>query len=318
MCHHLLDAYDGRSTVAGEKSKQQTREISVPEGQERTKRHMEHSRFVLTVMAPKDATGTVCDFLARESGLSKARVKTALAKGAIWIHTKSGLERFRRATREIRPGAKFEIFYDEALLALTPPLASLLSDRGPYSVWLKPAGLLAQGTQFGDHASLLRQAELHFEPRRQVFLVHRLDREVEGVMLVAHTKEAAARLSELFRTGSIEKRYRADVAGNLAENGTEGVIDTPLDGREAHTVYRVERYLAESGISTVTLSIRTGRFHQIRRHMEAIGHPIIGDPRYGANNKNTTGLRLWATSLRFKCPFENLDVEFARPDSGYD
>jgi len=72
---------------------------------------------------------------------------------------------------------------------------------------------------FGDHCSLLRQAELFFKGSRKVFLVHRIDREADGVMLIAHTKEAAARLSELFQKKLIAKEYHVVVLGDLTEQG---------------------------------------------------------------------------------------------------
>ena len=261
-----------------------------------------------------DTTATACDFVAGETGLSKMRVKDAMNKGALWIRKKGTLKRLRRATAELHSGDYVEFYYDEALLSVRPPPAKCLRDEGHYSLWYKPPGLLAQGTMYGDHCALDRQAEIFFGPSRKVFIVHRLDREVSGLMLLAHTREAAARLSELFRKGLVVKHYRAEVLGNLLSRGSRGMIDLPLDGKPSATEFTVDSYNPERGISTVTIMMRTGRHHQIRRHFAMFGYPLMGDPRYGKGNKNTEGLKLSAVSLRFHCPFRGRDVDYMLPE----
>jgi len=253
---------------------------------------------------------TACDFLASKTGLSKMKIKDAMNKGAVWIKKKGRLARLRKATTLLQPGAHIELHYDGDLLSLVPPKPSLISDQVNYSVWLKPAGLMAQGTMFGDHCSLLRQSELFFQMKRPVFLVHRLDREADGIMLIAHTKEAAAKLSELFQKKEIVKEYRVEVLGSLREPGGKGTIDLPLDGKSAATDYEIISHDQGRNISTVSAYIRTGRLHQIRRHFDMIGHPVMGDPKYGKGNKNREGMKLTAVSLKFRCPFSRREVEF--------
>jgi tRNA pseudouridine32 synthase/23S rRNA pseudouridine746 synthase len=257
---------------------------------------------------------TACDFVAAETGLSKMRVKDAMNKGAFWIRKKGTLKRLRRATAALHSGDHLEFYYDEALLSVKPPAAKCLHDEGHYSLWYKPPGLLAQGTMYGDHCALARQAELFFGSSREIFIVHRLDREVSGLMLLAHSREAAARLSELFRKGLVVKKYRAEVLGNLLSGVDRSIIDLPLDGKPSATEFTVDAYNPEKNVSTVTVTIRTGRFHQIRRHFAMFGYPLMGDPRYGKGNKNTEGLKLSAVSLRFRCPFRGRDVEYVLPE----
>ncbi len=182
-----------------------------------------------------------------------------------------------------------------------------MKDAVRWSAWGKPAGLLSQGTEFGDHASLLRQVEKRLD--RPVFLVHRLDREVEGLVLVAHDATAAAALSALLREAKVVKRYRAEVIGNLeARRGKEGSIDLPSTtsrpGRSSGSTRTTP-----CATSTLDVTIETGRHHQIQRHLDAIGHPVLGDPRYGAGNKNREGIRLAAVFLGFRDPFTGKDVE---------
>ena len=248
------------------------------------------------------------DVLARVSGLSKGVVKDAMRKGAVHVGRAGRTpNRLRRETATVRPGDVLEIHYDAALLALVPPEARLVRDAVRWSAWDKPAGLLTQGTPFGDHATLLRQAEKALG--RPALPVHRLDREVPGLVLVAHDERAAAALSALLREGRVVKRYRAEVLGDVASAlGREGVVETPLDGKDARTSWRVVACDAERGATTLDVTIETGRQHQIRRHLESIGHPVLGDPRYGAGNKNREGLRLSAVSLAFRDPFTGEEV----------
>lgn len=268
-------------------------------------------KFVLKTVVDSNMPQTACDFLSAGSGLSKAKVKDAMNKGAVWIKKKKGgLRRLRRATALLGKGDYAEFYYDEKLLSLKPPEARCLSDQKHYSVWHKPSGLMAQGTMYGDHCSLMRYAELFFHNEREVFLVHRLDREASGIMLIAHTKDAAARLSQLFQKKQIVKKYRVEVLGNLAEKQKHGVIELPLDGKPAITEFEVESYNPERNASTLNAIIRTGRLHQIRRHFDMIGFPVMGDPKYGKGNKNIEGMRLTAVSLRFRCPFQKREVEF--------
>ncbi len=251
------------------------------------------------------------DVLARVSGLSKGVVKDAMRKGAVHVGRAGRTpNRLRRETATVRPGDVLEIHYDAALLALVPPEARLVRDAVRWSAWDKPAGLLTQGTPFGDHATLLRQAEKALG--RPALPVHRLDREVSGLVLVAHDERAAAALSALLREGRVVKRYRAEVLGDVAfALGREGVVETPLDGKNARTLWRVVSHDAERGATTLDVTIETGRQHQIRRHLESIGHPVLGDPRYGAGNKNRDGMRLAAVFLAFAEPFTGEAVELA-------
>lgn len=156
-------------------------------------------KIILKRIIGDDTYGKVSDYLAAETGLCKTGIKDAMNKGAVCVSKDgSGQRRLRKATAMLRSGMRIEFHYDEALLAIVLPQACCFEDRKEYSVWIKPPGLLAQGTKYGDHCSLMRQAELFFEAKRYIFLVHRLDREASGLMLIAHMKKTAALLSELF------------------------------------------------------------------------------------------------------------------------
>lgn len=252
------------------------------------------------------------DFLHRYSGLSRQQLKDAANKGAVLLRRTGTVKRLRRAKAELRAGDLIELHYDRDILALQPPPARCVADRGGYSVWFKPAGMLAQGNEFGDHCALLRVAEIAWQPPRKVWLIHRLDREACGLMVIAHTRPVAANLSRQFQHDRVRKRYRVLVRGDIAAaHGQQGRIGLPLDGKPAMTEFRVEAWDATQQASTLTVEIHTGRLHQIRRHLDALGFPVIGDPRYGTGNKDAGGLRLAATGLAFECPVKRGPVEFS-------
>jgi tRNA pseudouridine32 synthase/23S rRNA pseudouridine746 synthase len=255
------------------------------------------------------------DLIAAETGLSKTKVKQAMIKGAVWLRKVRGKRlRLRRATAALAAGDTLEMFYDESILARIPPAAELLTDKKFYSVWFKPAQMMTQGSNYGDHCSLLRVVERNFPRYRPVYPVHRLDREVPGVVVVAHSRNTARQLSILFQNRQIIKRYRAEVLGDPNGKQSVGRIDFPLDGKSALTEFTVTAHSPTDGTSTVDIRLITGRRHQLWRHFEMIGHPIMGDPLYGKGNKNPDGLKLTAISLEFRCPVTGERVIFANPE----
>lgn len=147
----------------------------------------------------------------------------------------------------------------------------------------KPPGLAVQpGT--GVKTSLLDAVERDygFKP----FLVHRLDKETTGLIIVARDSRAASRWTQAIGSREVEKRYRAVCAGSLP--GSSGRLSAPLSIRgeavEADTGYRVlARFGSEMGqeLSFLELDLGTGRTHQIRLHLAGAGAPILGDDRHG-------------------------------------
>ncbi len=256
----------------------------------------------------------LADFLAQESGLAKARVKDCLAKGGVQV-SRPGRRfgRCRKAKTALGPGCRVRLYYDPEILRQVPPPPRLIADRKEYSLWDKPAGLLAQGTNFGDHCSLLRLAETYFSPSRPVFLVHRLDREASGLMLIAHSRRAAAGFSRLWQSKAVLKQYQITVLG-LWNREDCGAITLPLDGKEARTEYQLLAKDGEPGTSRLLVTLGSGRLHQIRRHFARLGFPVIGDPRYGQGNKDMAGLQLRAVRLTFTCPLTGAREDFRAPE----
>jgi tRNA pseudouridine32 synthase / 23S rRNA pseudouridine746 synthase len=253
---------------------------------------------------------TTIEALARVSQLPKTRLKEAMNKGAVWISRGKHSKRLRRSTTVLRQGDTLTLYYNPDILALAPPEPTLIADERHYSVWQKPAGLLAQGSREGDHCSLLRLAEQKLG--REVFLVHRLDREASGLMLIAHSSKAAAALSALFAQpdtpGKLQKIYRVEVVGKLPESGS---FDFAVDGKHALSRYTLLEYDPNKDRSLLRVELVTGRKHQIRRHFAEANHPVLGDPQYGENNKDNRGLQLQAVELAFMCPLTGLQRHYS-------
>lgn len=248
------------------------------------------------------------DALAEASGLPKQRIKDAMAKGACWWTQKGKQVRLRKAKRELKPGSRIQLYYDDQVLALKPEQPTLLEDKGRYSVWYKPHGLLAQGSQWGDHCSLLRLAEVALN--KPCFLVHRLDADAAGLMLVAHDSKAAGALSQLFSGRTVKKTYCATVTGQLEADDL--VVDVPLDGKESVSRVTTLALNRDENTTDVQVIIETGRKHQIRRHLAGIGHAIVGDKLYGVPAPR--GLCLVAIKLEFTCPLSRAAVAFSAPE----
>lgn len=265
--------------------------------------------YEVTVDQPK----TAVEALSAVSGLSRQRIKDAMSKGACWWTQKGKQLRLRRATRQLPIGTKIRLCYDDQVLARVPEAAELIEDRKRYSVWYKPHGLLSQGSQWGDHCSLLRLVELHL--KRSAYLVHRLDGDAAGLMLIAHDPKAAAALSHLFAGHAMHKCYQAHVSGELRVQNR--LIDMPIDGKQARSRITTLEYDAAVDRTLLRVVIETGRKHQIRRHLAGIGHPIIGDRLYHAGFKGqppSSPLQLVAVELGFDCPFERQPVQFLLPE----
>ena len=166
----------------------------------------------------------------------------------------------------------------------------------------KPAGQLVQGDQTG-RSTLLEEAKSWlkktYDKPGNVFLglVHRLDRTTSGVVVLARTSKAAARLSEEIRSRRPRKSYWALVAGEIPIRGqwtdrlerneyTSRVVVAPA-GKEARLSYRRLKY--ERGISLVEIELETGRHHQIRVQFADRGYPVLGDRRYGTTQTFARG-----------------------------
>lgn len=246
----------------------------------------------------KEITAIEC--LSDNTEFSKQKIKRIMQNGAVWLESTKGIDRLRRAKKIIKAGNTLHLYYDENVQAAEPEPAQLISDQGDYSIWNKPSGMLSQGSKWGDHCTIYRWAEKHLKPQRPAFIVHRLDKAANGLIIIAHKKTVAAKFSAMFENHEMYKKYKARVEGKLNKLELPFEIKNYLDNKisisEIVSINQVENNKAD-----VEVVIKTGRKHQIRRHLSGMGYPIEGDRLYGANNIEIN-LQLTAINIKFKCP----------------
>ena len=143
--------------------------------------------------------------------------------------------------------------------------------------------------------------------------MHRLDNQTSGLLIIAKTAKVIVALGDMFKDNQIHKTYHAIVCGQL--NGV-GVINSPIDGLESESSYetiKIVSSLKNQFVSLVKVSPKTGRTHQIRKHMQSIGHPIMGDKLYGEAKNVLTGKGLFLTStgISFIHPITNKQLVLA-------
>lgn len=195
----------------------------------------------------------------------------------------------------------------------------------------KPAGVaVMRGT--GRSTSLLEQARQYVKTRYQkpgnvyLGLISRLDAGVSGVLLIARTSKAAARLSEQFRRRNVHKTYWAVVTGRAAARWTTCsdwllkderqqrmvvVATGTLSAQEARLRYRALQPLGAKTL--VEIELETGRKHQIRVQLASRGHPILGDAKYGSREPFAAGIALHARRLVIEHPTRRMPLELLAP-----
>lgn len=189
----------------------------------------------------------------------------------------------------------------------------------------KPAGLLSVPGRGEDKAdSLATRIKVEYA---DALVAHRLDRDTSGLLVFPRGAAIHRQLSLMFEQREMEKSYVAVVLGKLAQG--QGVVDQPLlvdwpnrprhsvnlvNGKPAQTRYKVISYDAASNTSRVALEPVTGRTHQLRVHMQFLGHPIVGDTLYGGNaDGRAARLLLHAHTLDFSHPVSGEMMTLSSP-----
>ena len=276
------------------------------------------------------ADGRRLDVLLSEtSGLSRSRVAALMEEGFCTLNGRT----CRKAGEKPAPGSPvtltvpapkdpvpqaedlpLEILYeDEDLAVVVKPRGMVVHPAAGHSEGTLVNALLGNLSSLGGIGGELRPG-----------IVHRLDKDTSGLLMVAKNDETQQALSDMLRERKIEKHYRALAEGLFREQ--EGVIDAPLgrskkdrkkmavdpEGREAVTEWKV---MAEGrGCTLLDVHILTGRTHQIRVHLKSIHHPVCGDPIYGAEKGvKVPCLMLHAFSLAFEHPRTHEKMAFQAP-----
>ena len=208
----------------------------------------------------------------------------------------------------------------ESLTILTPtnePWQLIYQDE-QLLVVNKPAMLLTvPGRHPANFDCLISRVQQQFPSAK---VVHRLDYDTSGLVILPLTKAALSKISIQFQARTVHKQYQALVQGEVVSE--RGSIDSPIaadphrrplykicleTGKPSLTHYQVLNYDKERDVSRVLLSPVTGRSHQLRVHLLSLGHPIIGDTLYGDLNN----IALWA-----RLCLHSASIEFCHPDTG--
>ena len=264
--------------------------------------------------------------LSEATGLSRSRVAALMEEGLCV----SGGKEVRKAGTKVPEGQEVILTVPapkEAIPQAEDIPLEILYEDGDLAVVVKPRGMVvhpAAGHPDGTmvNALLFRLDSLGgIGGELRPGIVHRLDKETSGLMLVAKNDETQEALSRMLKDREIEKHYRALAEGKFKE--PEGEIDAPIDrskkdrkkmavdpeGRPAVTRWKV---IAEgNGCTLLDVHILTGRTHQIRVHLRSIGHPVCGDELYGfEKGVKVPCLMLHAYSLKFNHPRTNEKMQF--------
>lgn len=215
---------------------------------------------------------------------------------------------------------------------ISPP--KIIANEPSFMILNKPAGWIVNDASTTKDTQTLQgwlsrkyQYELSNNKEMRSGIVHRLDKETSGIMIIAKTEKSFMLLQKQFKERTVKKTYKALLHGILEP--AEGEVDAPLGrlpwnrerfgvlpgGRPSYTSYKVERYYKHPKInekySWVEFMPRTGRTHQIRIHAKHLHHPIVSDSFY-AGRKQSRKDRMWIPHLALIA----LAIEFENPDTG--
>ena len=273
-----------------------------------------------------DKSGTRLDKYVGEKcpELSRTYAQRLIADGYVTVN-----DHLAKASLKLSLGDRLRVVIPPTAPSLLLPEAmplNIIYEDDDLLVVDKPAGLTVHPAP-GHPSHTLVNAVLSYFPNLadvgdslRPGIVHRLDKDTSGVMLVAKTRTAQQYLADQFKAHSVVKAYLVLVKGRLTPE--EGIIEAPMgrdprnrkrmavvaEGREARTEYRVIEYMGS--YTLLEVMPETGRTHQIRVHLSAIGYPVVGDKVYGAKSLFLLRQFLHACRLGFKLPSTGEYVEF--------
>jgi 23S rRNA pseudouridine1911/1915/1917 synthase len=258
----------------------------------------------LIITVPESGSGIRLDaFLATEiEDWSRSRLQRLIENGDILVNTKEA-----KASYKVREGDEIDVDLTEQPAAKFEPenipLDIVFEDEF-LAVINKPAGMIVHPGAGVTSGTLANAIAYHFEVsdpqsaiRNRVGIVHRLDKDTSGLIVVAKDEQTHEALAEQFRNREVYKSYVALVHGNPQENS--GTIDRPLardrwhrtkmtvaaNGRSALSLWKVKKRFEK--FTLLEVEIKTGRTHQIRVHLASINHPVVGDATYNEGRDNT-------------------------------
>ena len=283
------------------------------------------------IVAIDEAGERVDAFLRRKTELSRSRVSELILSGALSINGKEQL----KPSYKVESGQCISLAVpDTQAVDIVPqniPIDILYQDRD-IVVINKPCGMVVHPAAGNEDGTLVNALMYHIRDLSGIGgemrpgIVHRLDKDTSGLILVAKNDKAHTVMSEQFKSRTMEKHYRAVAFGSFSQD--TDLIDAPIarhsvdrkkmavvpDGKPSQTEWRVIERLR--GATYLDVHLLTGRTHQIRVHMQSVGHPLLGDKIYAPHIKTSVHvprLMLHAYSLAFTHPVTGEHMELTAP-----
>ncbi len=277
------------------------------------------------VVADEPGYGRVDVWLTKHTELSRTQVQKHIKAGDITLNGKKVAPHHRVHNGDVVALPNLDAVVHDQAKKESPLEPTILYEDANYLVVNKPSGLVAHGGP-GIHESTLADwavkhdskiADVGDQAELRPGIVHRLDRDVSGVMVIAKTNDAFYDLKRQFQNHSITKQYTALVYNRLTDqqgritfaiarkadkSGLMVARPNSTEGKAAETRFTVDRFV--KNMSLIRVTTLTGRSHQIRVHFKAIGHPLVGDPLYKLRKLKVTKITpprifLHATKLAF-------------------
>lgn len=278
---------------------------------------MSQTSIVLSVAEPAELMAFLLVKLPQKS---RNNIKTLLRDGQVWVEGKVQSQ----YNLQLQAGQRVEIRREKTERAPALSGLTILYEDAHLIVIDKPEGLLSISTGKSDEKTaynLLSAYVKRQNPAHKIFIVHRLDRDTSGVMVFAKSEKAKERLQASWEPSTKERTYLAIAEGKVSE--PQGTIISYLKESKAFVVYSTqdptqgqkavthfEVVSQNQDFSLLKINLETGRKNQIRVHLQDLGHPIVGDKKYGANSNPIRRLGLHAWILGFVHPITNEKLRF--------
>ena len=270
-------------------------------------------------------------FAAEAADITRSRAGALIREGCVLVNG----SRQAKAGCKLRAGDRVTVRIPEAEPASIEAEdidLDILYQDADVAVVFKPSGMVVHPAAGNERGTLVNALLKHLDNLSGIGgeirpgIVHRIDKDTSGLLLVAKNDRAHVSLSDQIRAHSVHRAYQAIVIGNLRDD--EGFVDAPIGrhptdrkrmavvsgGREARTNWRVLERLR--GATLIEARLTTGRTHQIRVHMASIGHPVLGDPVYGPKKSPypvAGGQLLHAFQIGFVHPVTGEEMRFTAP-----
>ena len=287
---------------------------------------------IITLTADKDSENTRADvYIAQNTSYTRNSVHLLMEEGKILINGKKVNKSYKIkdgdcVSIEVAPPKDTDITAEDIPLDIYYEDNDVLVVNKPKGMVVHPANGNENGTLVNALMHHCKDSLSGINGEIRPGIVHRIDKDTSGLLVVAKNDFAHEELAKQFKVHSINRIYYAIVYGNLKTDS--GDIDAPIgrhktdrkkfcvtntNSKNAFTHYEVVERL--NGFTLVKLKLKTGRTHQIRVHMQSIGHPLAGDPVYGPKNCITqlNGQALHAKVLGFVHPATGEYMEFCAP-----